>query len=82
MVWQLHTGRASRHANPTVLVHVQAWQLHIGVDMMLSTYESFLTLEGFMEQEAPETDLRGKRGIFIAGSLFSMLAIRYDVHST
>eukprot|EP01025_Chloroclados_australasicus_P020156 TRINITY_DN2118_c0_g1_i2.p1 TRINITY_DN2118_c0_g1~~TRINITY_DN2118_c0_g1_i2.p1 ORF type:complete len:396 (-),score=37.94 TRINITY_DN2118_c0_g1_i2:168-1355(-) len=67
-----------------MLFALQIWQLWLGIEMILRNYQSFTSLEGWLDQERHESDLRGSRGVFIAGILFSFLAImnfRYTVET-
>eukprot|EP00879_Flechtneria_rotunda_P031086 GHRR01033930.1.p1 GENE.GHRR01033930.1~~GHRR01033930.1.p1 ORF type:complete len:129 (+),score=35.65 GHRR01033930.1:173-559(+) len=54
---------------------LQAWQLYIGVDLAVKTWPAVMNKEGWLEQEHTTSDLRGMRGTFICGCIFSFLAI-------
>ena len=43
--------------------------------MMWITYRSLLSTEGFLDMEAHESDLRGSRGVFMAGSLTLFMGV-------
>lgn len=57
---------------PAVL---QGWQLSIGVVLAMRTWPALVNPEGWLEQEHRESDLRGMRGTFFCGCIFSFLAI-------
>ena len=42
---------------------------------MWITYRSLLSTEGFLDMEAHESDLRGSRGVFMAGSLTLFMGV-------
>ena len=42
---------------------------------MWITYHSLLSTEGFLDMEAHESDLRGSRGVFAAGSLTLFMGV-------
>ena len=46
-----------------------------GAEMMWITYRSLLSTEGFLDMEAHESDLRGSRGVFMAGSLTLFMGV-------
>ena len=46
-----------------------------GAVMMWITYRSLLSTEGFLDMEAHESDLRGSRGVFMAGSLTLFMGV-------
>ena len=54
---------------------LQAWQLSIGVDLALKTWPALVNPEGWLEQEQRESDLRGMRGTFFCGCIFSFMAV-------
>lgn len=57
------------------LAVLQGWQLSIGVDLAVKTWPALVNPEGWLEQEHRESDLRGMRGTFLCGCVFSFLAI-------
>lgn len=57
---------------PAVL---QGWQLSIGVVLAFKTWPAVVNPEGWLEQENRESDLRGMRGTFVCGCIFSFLAV-------
>lgn len=54
---------------------LQVWQLSIGVDLAVKTWPALVNPEGWLEQEHTESDLRGMRGTFFCGCIFSFLAL-------
>lgn len=60
-------------ANHAVL---QAWQFAIGAGIAFKTYPAVLSKDGWLELEPLETDLRGMRGVFVVGVVFSYMAYR------
>lgn len=54
---------------------LQGWQLSIGVVLAFRTWPALINSEGWLEQERRESDLRGMRGTFLCGCIFSFLAI-------
>jgi len=40
-----------------------------GGEMMMMTWRSLLSAEGYLDMEAHDSDLRGSRGVFLAGVL-------------
>lgn len=47
----------------------------VGVQMILATAGAFGTAEGWLELERHESDLRGSRGVAIAGGLMLFMGI-------
>ena len=43
--------------------------LNAGGEMMMMTWRSLLSAEGYLDMEAHDSDLRGSRGVFLAGVL-------------
>ncbi|CAD7703039.1 unnamed protein product [Ostreobium quekettii] len=58
-----------------MLVVLQMWQMVIGGEMVLRTAPAMQSLEGWLDMEAHESDLRGQRGIFLTGSLFALMGL-------
>jgi TMPIT-like protein len=54
---------------------LQGWQLYIGVNFTLKTWPALVDSEGWLEQERCQSDLRGMRGTFVCGVIFSFLAV-------
>eukprot|EP00879_Flechtneria_rotunda_P014396 GHRR01015043.1.p1 GENE.GHRR01015043.1~~GHRR01015043.1.p1 ORF type:complete len:355 (+),score=96.59 GHRR01015043.1:428-1492(+) len=74
------SGESSGSAGQLLLLYpllfiLQAWQLYIGVDLAVKTWPAVMNKEGWLEQEHTTSDLRGMRGTFICGCIFSFLAI-------
>lgn len=61
-------------AVPPVAV-LQGWQMSIGVDLAVKTWAAVVNPEGWLEQEHRESDLRGMRGTFFSGCIFSFLGV-------
>lgn len=49
--------------------------LDAGIQMMLATAGAFVSTEGWLEVEAHESDLRGSRGVAVAGFLMCFMGI-------
>eukprot|EP01026_Neomeris_dumetosa_P021553 TRINITY_DN1881_c0_g1_i1.p1 TRINITY_DN1881_c0_g1~~TRINITY_DN1881_c0_g1_i1.p1 ORF type:complete len:374 (-),score=46.18 TRINITY_DN1881_c0_g1_i1:129-1250(-) len=67
-----------------MLFTLQFWQLWLGLEMVFINYQSFTSAEGWLDMERHESDLRGSRGVAIAGVLFTFLGImnfRYTVET-
>lgn len=58
-----------------LLVVLQMWQMVIGGEMVLRTAPAMQSLEGWLDMEAHESDLRGQRSIFLTGSLFALMGL-------
>ena len=52
-----------------LLFGLQAAQVAIGLDMVAATAGALLSPEGWLDPEAPDSDLRGSRGVALAGAL-------------
>ncbi|KAL3148472.1 hypothetical protein ABBQ38_013917 [Trebouxia sp. C0009 RCD-2024] len=52
-----------------LLFALQLLEIWIGGEMMLMTWRSLLSAEGYLDMEAHDSDLRGSRGVFLAGVL-------------
>lgn len=74
------SGESSGSAGQLMVLYpllfiLQGWQLSIGVDLAVKTWPALVNPEGWLEQEHRESDLRGMRGTFLCGCVFSFLAI-------
>ena len=58
-----------------LLAVLQLWQVMIGGEMVLQTAPAMQSLEGWFDMETHESDLRGRRGIFLTGLLFALMGI-------
>ncbi len=52
-----------------LLFGLQAAQVAIGCEMVAATAGALLSPEGWLDPEAPDSDLRGSRGVALAGAL-------------
>lgn len=52
-----------------LLFALQILEIWIGGEMMAITWRSLLSAEGYLDMEAHDSDLRGSRGVFLAGVL-------------
>jgi len=52
-----------------MLFALQGLEMYIGAEMMAMTWRSLLSPEGYLDMEAHDSDLRGSRGVFLAGGL-------------
>eukprot|EP00884_Botryococcus_braunii_P014814 jgi/Botrbrau1/23333/Bobra.0102s0067.1 len=59
---------------PAVFV-LQITQVIIGVQMLHNTVLAFLNPEGWLEMEAHESDLRGSRGVAVAGAMMVVMGL-------
>jgi hypothetical protein len=57
-----------------MLFILQGWQAVIGVVVAGYTLPSWLTAEGLLDVEKHESDLRGMRGVFVVGIIFTYMA--------
>ena len=58
-------------------------QRRAGAEMVWATFGSLLSPEGWLDQEAHESDLRGSRGVALAGALMIFMGLanfRHTVH--
>jgi hypothetical protein len=60
---------------------LQAWQLFIGAHVALETWPAMLNKEGWLDEEPTQSDLRGMRGTFIGGCMFSFMAVMNFVNT-
>ena len=49
--------------------------------MVWATFGSLLSLEGWLDQEAHESDLRGSRGVALAGALMIFMGLANFRHT-
>lgn len=59
-----------------LLFVLQTTQFGIGVGVTYHTYQSFLREEGWLDADAPGSDLRGERGVCLVGVSFTYMAVR------
>ncbi|KAF8072837.1 CBR1 [Scenedesmus sp. PABB004] len=74
------SGESSGSAGQLLLLYpllfaLQGWQLFIGLDLALKTWPALVDSEGWLEAERCQSDLRGMRGTFVCGCIFSFLAV-------
>jgi hypothetical protein len=59
-----------RRRRPAVL---QLWEFSIGARMAFKTFASFASPGGWLDAEEPGSDLRGMRGVCLAGCVFAVM---------
>ena len=52
-----------------------------GAEMVWATYGALLSPEGWLDQEAHESDLRGSRGVALAGALMIFMGVANFRHT-
>jgi hypothetical protein len=55
---------------------LQITQFAIGAGIASKTWPAVLATEGWLDEEAPGSDLRGMRGVFLVGTAFCFMAVR------
>ena len=70
----------ARHAR-TILSPVIGLSLCAGAEMVWATYGALLSPEGWLDQEAHESDLRGSRGVALAGALMIFMGVANFRHT-
>jgi hypothetical protein len=54
---------------------MQAWQFAVGFLVALRTWPALLATEGWLDMERCQSDLRGMRGTFLCGLIYSYMAV-------
>ncbi|KAI8477218.1 MAG: TMPIT-like protein [Monoraphidium minutum] len=74
------SGEASGSRGQLLLLYpllfaMQAWQCVVGVHVAVRTWPALLATEGWLEMERCQSDLRGMRGTFLCGCIYSWLSV-------
>jgi hypothetical protein len=54
---------------------LQLWEVSIGARMAFKTFPSFTSPGGWLDAEEPGSDLRGMRGVCLAGCVFAVMGV-------
>jgi hypothetical protein len=55
---------------------LQITQFAIDAGISFKAWSAVLATEGWLDEEAPGSDLRGMRGVFLVGTAFCFMAVR------
>ena len=81
----LQAKRAPGHQLPSkydfMVSRTYGWWVGAGAEMVWATYGALLSPEGWLDQEAHESDLRGSRGVALAGALMIFMGVANFRHT-
>eukprot|EP00210_Caulerpa_lentillifera_P005642 g5395.t1 len=85
-VMDVVTGESSGMRGQSLLLYpllflLQVWQMKIGTEVTVTMAPAFASSQDWVETGDRELDLRGRRGVFLAGALFLWMGLMNFFHT-